>query len=156
MCEWEQKISAYWDNELTTEEAEKVAEHLRTCAECQFALNSFQQIRRLLLRENLPMAPTAIATTIERLNREGAFQVTIWRRWLLQFDSWLMRPKVAFKVAMAVSLVSALILANLSSQISQAAEKIQGSVQNAIQSALSAQVWQKLVSLTGASQTRRR
>lgn len=156
MCEWERKVSAYWDNELTPDEAERVAEHLRTCAECQSSLNSFQQIRGLLLRESLPTTPMAIAATLERLNREGAFQVPTWRWWLLRIDSWLMRPKVAFRVAMAVSLVSALILANLSTQISQATEKVQGSVQRAIQSVSLGQIWQKLASLTRASQRERR
>lgn len=156
MCEWEWKVSAFLDNELAPDEARKVAEHLQTCVECQSALNSFRQIRQILLRENLPATPMAIAATIERLNREGAFQVPIWQQWLLRIDSWLTHPKVAFKFAMAASLVSALILANLSTQISQATEKVQGSVQKAIQSVSFGQIWQKLASLARVSKTKRR
>ena len=156
MCEWERKVNAYWDNELEGEEAERVAEHLRNCFECQLALNSFQQIRQIFLRENLPTSPAAIAAALERLKCEGAFQTPKWRQWLLQFDLWLTQPKVAFKVAMAVSLVSALIMANLSAQISQAAERIQGSVQNAIQSVSLERVWQRLALLVQKPQRERR
>lgn len=156
MCEWERKVNAYWDNELTNEEAKRVTEHLRTCTECQSALNSLQQIREILLRENLPAMPASIGATLERLRYEGAFRTPKWRQWLLRFDFWLMRPKVAFRVAMAASLLSALILANLSAQISQAAEKVQGSVQTAIRSVSLERIWQRFSSLVREPQGARR
>lgn len=156
MCEWERKVSAYWDNELTGEEAERVAEHLRSCPECQSSLNSFQRIRQILLREGLPTAPVSIEAALERLRNEGAFQTPKWRQWLLQFDFWLMHPKVAFRIAMVVSLVSALILANLPTQISQAAGRVQGSVQSAIQSVSLERVWQRLSLFVREPQRERR
>ncbi|MCS7187164.1 MAG: hypothetical protein N3B10_13220 [Armatimonadetes bacterium] len=156
MCEWERKVNAYWDKELATEEFQDVARHLQTCVECQIALNSFRRIRQILLQESLPATPTAIVATLERLNREGAFQVPRWRSWLLRLDSWLMRPKVAFKVAMAVSLASALILANLSTQISQATVKVQGSFRHAIQTISCEQIMQRLGTLFEKSQPERR
>ncbi|MCS7263561.1 MAG: zf-HC2 domain-containing protein [Armatimonadetes bacterium] len=156
MCEWERKVNAYWDNELPTEEAQDVARHLQTCVECQLTLNSLRRIRQILLQESLPATPTAIFATFDRLNREGAFQVPRWRSWLLQLDSWLMGPKVAFKVAMAASLASALILANLSAQISQAAVKVQGSFRHAVQSISWEQILQRLETFFETSQPKRR
>lgn len=156
MCEWERKVSAYWDNALTSEEAQKVAEHLTTCAECQRAMRAMQKIRQLLLQEILPTDSKAVSVILERLNREGAFRTPKWRQRILQFDSWLMSPQRTFRLAMIVALMSALFLANLSAPISQATERVQGSLQKAIQDISLQQVWQKILSLTKVSHSERR
>lgn len=156
MCEWERKVSAYWDNALTSEEAQKVAEHLTTCLECQRAIKAMQKIRQFLLQESLPTDSKAVSLILERLDREGAFQTSKWRQRILQFDSWLMSPQRTFRVAMIMALISALFLANLSAPISQATERVQGSLQKAIQGISLQQIWQKIVSSTRVSHSERR
>lgn len=156
MCEWEREVSAYWDNVLTSEEAQKVAEHLTTCPECQRAIKAMQKIRQLLLQESPPTDSEVVSLILERLNREGAFRTPKWRQRILQFDSWLMNPQRTFRVAMIMALMAALFLANLSAPISQATEKVQGSLQKAIQGISLQRVWQKIVLLTRVSHPERR
>ncbi|MFN4179461.1 MAG: anti-sigma factor family protein [Armatimonadota bacterium] len=156
MCEWERKVSAYWDNALTSEEAKKVAEHLTTCNDCQRAIKAMQKIRQLLLQESLPTDSKAVSLILERLNREGAFRTPKWRQKILQFDSWLMNPQRTFRVAMIMALISALFLANLSAPISQATERVQGSLQKAIQGISLQRVWQEILLLTRVSRSERR
>lgn len=156
MCEWERKVSAYWDNALTSEETQKVVEHLTTCADCQKAIKAMQKIKQLLLQESPPTDSKAVSVILERLNREGAFRTPKWRQKILQFESWLMSPQRTFRVAMIMALISALFLANLSAPILQATERVQGSLQKAIQDISLQQVWQKIVLLTRVSRSERR
>lgn len=49
-CGTDQRLSAYIDGELSTEQAAKVSEHLNKCAECATVVDQIQQIKRAATR----------------------------------------------------------------------------------------------------------
>lgn len=132
-CSWEQKLSAYWDGELTPNEQACVERHLHGCQHCQVTLAIWQRLRQSLQQESLPTSPIAVAATLERLKAEGAFRPTSWRSWLHRLDEWFMRPSIAFKAAMAMALVLALLLVNGLPPLAQATERMREKVQQAVQ-----------------------
>lgn len=100
----ERQISAYFDNELTADEARQVRVHVAGCARCQSELRRLQQLKRLMaaLPERAPR-DELWATLRQRLDESAP---ALWDSVLDAVRAAFRRPAVA---AAAAALVVVLV-----------------------------------------------
>ncbi len=132
MCPWEPKLSAYWDGELPPDEQGQLKAHLQTCTDCQATLAAWQRLRQRFQQDSMPTGRVAIATTLERLRRDGAIRPPLFVGWLERLDAWFARPTVSFGAAMTVALALALLLANAPNLPATVAKQVKERAQQAM------------------------
>jgi anti-sigma factor RsiW len=68
------ELSAYHDNELPRDEAERVAAHVRTCPACQAELARLRAVSRAVQSLSFPRLPDAAMARLDAIDEGGAWK----------------------------------------------------------------------------------
>lgn len=103
--ELQNDVSAYLDNELSSDRQAGIETHLASCNECSDMLAAFQQ-NRARIKSLEHSAPSSIHTAVMVQIREQASEITVEEpsstrrfpdigRWIPDFGRWFLRPVTA-------------------------------------------------------------
>jgi anti-sigma factor RsiW len=65
-CDYESRLTAYYDGELPPDERAEVEEHLHRCAACSEELARLRELSRILGTAPVPAAPQGLADRLRR------------------------------------------------------------------------------------------